>query len=340
MFVEIVDNKKIINVRPPISKSYAIRYAMAALLADDIETLEIIAKEKQLCDDIKNTLAAIYALIKGDILFCYESALLIRTISLLAPHYINEIPIYIFIDDALKNRLTEDLQKILNITNIKYSIETKKIEEIKSEKEIEEKIAKFYKLEKVFLKIQENSMKYFELIDDEEKNQSNLQSFSNLCEETRQNLVIKSKRNSEQINDVYNELKHCQKILNNHELLNENNKNEKCRKSKILEDVFTSFKAIENNLPGNKEFTFLKLYDNIKSGTYEIDASKTSQLLSGLLMSLPICEGDSVIDVINLNSKSYVDLTIDVMRHFGVNIICDKYQRFYISGGQSYVCSC
>jgi 5-enolpyruvylshikimate-3-phosphate synthase len=48
MFVEIVDNEKIINVRPPISKSYAIRYAMAALLADDIETLEIIAKEKQL----------------------------------------------------------------------------------------------------------------------------------------------------------------------------------------------------------------------------------------------------------------------------------------------------
>lgn len=337
MFVEIVDNEKIINVRLPISKSYAIRYAMAALLADDIETLEIIAKEKQLCDDIKNTLAAIYALIKDDILFCYESALLLRTISLLAPHYINEIPIYIFIDDALKNRLTEDLQKILNITNIKYSIETKKIEEIKNEKKIEENIAKFYKLEKVFLKIQENSMKYFDLIDDEEKNQSNLQSFSNLCEETRQNLEIKSKRNSEQINDVYNELKHCQKILNNHELLNENNKNEKCRKSKILEDVFTSFKAIENNLPGNKEFTFLKLYDNIKSGTYEIDASKTSQLLSGLLMSLPICEGDSVIDVINLNSKSYVDLTIDVMRHFGVNIICDKYQRFYISGGQSYV---
>lgn len=327
MFVEILDNEKVINVKPPISKSYAIRYAMAALLANDIETLESIAKEKQLCDDVKNTLAAIYALMQGDILFCYESALLLRIISLLAPHYyISEIPIYIFIDDDLKNRLIEELKKILSITHVKYSIVKKKIADMRPAKDYDLQLSIAFKVAEVFQKIQENLTNYLYLTDENQGSQS----ISNQAEPKNNSKLAQMKEIQNKGIEYGKELEKCISLL-------KNNGDEKHINSKILEDIFTSYKTIEDNLSKDKEFTFLKIHDVIKSGTYEIDASKTSQLLSGLIMSLPMCEGNSVVNVINLNSKAYVDLTIDVMRHFGVNVICAKYKKIYISGGQRYI---
>lgn len=72
----------------------------------------------------------------------------------------------------------------------------------------------------------------------------------------------------------------------------------------------------------------------LKSGEYTVDGSLSSQWVSGLLMSLPFCEGNSIITVKNgLNSRPYVDMTLDVLRSFGINIKNADYQRFYINVG-------
>jgi len=75
----------------------------------------------------------------------------------------------------------------------------------------------------------------------------------------------------------------------------------------------------------------------IHGGKITVDGSESSQFLSGLLMALPLCKKDSVVDVSHLKSKPYVSMTLALMRKFGVDIECDVELRcFRIRGGQEY----
>ncbi len=81
----------------------------------------------------------------------------------------------------------------------------------------------------------------------------------------------------------------------------------------------------------------LKLKGKIMPGKITIDGSISSQLLTGLLIALPIANGDSEIIVKNLKSMPYIDMTLSIINHFGVNIKHDDYQHFFISGNQQYL---
>ena len=72
---------------------------------------------------------------------------------------------------------------------------------------------------------------------------------------------------------------------------------------------------------------------------YEIDGSISSQFISGLLFYLPLLKNDSEIKIINeYESKSYVDLTIDALNKFGIQIEeKDNGRRLIIKGGQTYL---
>ncbi|MCF7925069.1 MAG: 3-phosphoshikimate 1-carboxyvinyltransferase, partial [Candidatus Izimaplasma sp.] len=62
----------------------------------------------------------------------------------------------------------------------------------------------------------------------------------------------------------------------------------------------------------------------------------SSQFFTGLLLTLPLLEQDSTIIIKNtLESKSYVDLTIHVLKAFGVSIR-ETPGRYYIKGNQTY----
>ncbi len=67
-----------------------------------------------------------------------------------------------------------------------------------------------------------------------------------------------------------------------------------------------------------------------------IDASSGSQVLSGLLMALPLTEFNSQLNVENLKSKPYIDLTIGLINKFGIEIRNDDYKKFEIIGNQTY----
>lgn len=75
----------------------------------------------------------------------------------------------------------------------------------------------------------------------------------------------------------------------------------------------------------------------IKGGKVNIDGSVSSQLLTGLLMALPLAEKDSEIRVSNLKSKPYVDMTLELMADFGIQAINRGYERFLIKGNQEYI---
>jgi 3-phosphoshikimate 1-carboxyvinyltransferase len=63
----------------------------------------------------------------------------------------------------------------------------------------------------------------------------------------------------------------------------------------------------------------------------EVDGSLSSQFLTGLLMSYAAADAKNVsIKVNNLTSKPYIDLTLDVMKQFGLNVPENRsYEEFY-----------
>ena len=80
----------------------------------------------------------------------------------------------------------------------------------------------------------------------------------------------------------------------------------------------------------------LKINGPLKGGRVKIDGSVSSQFLTGLLISLPVVAADSEINVENLKSKPYIDLTIEILKKFGIHIEHQDYHRFFILGGQKY----
>jgi 3-phosphoshikimate 1-carboxyvinyltransferase len=75
----------------------------------------------------------------------------------------------------------------------------------------------------------------------------------------------------------------------------------------------------------------------LKAGLFQLPGNVSSQFITGLLFALPLLEGDSEIQLTTiLESKGYVDLTLQVLRDFGIQIENKNYRRFIIPGGQSY----
>lgn len=76
----------------------------------------------------------------------------------------------------------------------------------------------------------------------------------------------------------------------------------------------------------------------LTGGCVEIDGSISSQFLTALLMAAPLFSGDTEIRIKGeLVSTPYIDLTIHIMSTFGVEVINDGYQCFYVKGNQSYL---
>jgi len=80
----------------------------------------------------------------------------------------------------------------------------------------------------------------------------------------------------------------------------------------------------------------LTLCGPLRGGRAQIDGSISSQLLTGLLMALPLCEEDSELTVCGLQSRPYIDLTIDLLHSFGITVTHLQYEKFTIPGGQQY----
>lgn len=87
----------------------------------------------------------------------------------------------------------------------------------------------------------------------------------------------------------------------------------------------------------NNSFPPIKVRGPLGSGKANVDGSESSQFLSGLLLSLPLCRGDSEVIARRLKSKQYVEMTLEIAERFGVKIVHDpQLRRFEIEGGQEY----
>ena len=81
----------------------------------------------------------------------------------------------------------------------------------------------------------------------------------------------------------------------------------------------------------------LTVNGKLKPGNYEIDGNISSQFITGLLYALPLLEGDSKLTINkNLESKGYVDLTLEILKLAGIEIVNNDYKSFDIRGNQTY----
>ena len=90
---------------------------------------------------------------------------------------------------------------------------------------------------------------------------------------------------------------------------------------------------------GIKFLTETMPYDitgTLKGGIFEIEGNVSSQFVTGLLFALPLLEGNSEIRLTShLESRPYVDITIDILRRFGITVENSE-NGFRIVGGQKY----
>ena len=81
----------------------------------------------------------------------------------------------------------------------------------------------------------------------------------------------------------------------------------------------------------------LTVNGKLKAGNYEIDGNISSQFITGLLYALPLLDGDSKLTINkNLESKGYVDLTLEILKLAGIEIMNNDYKSFDIKGNQIY----
>ena len=86
-----------------------------------------------------------------------------------------------------------------------------------------------------------------------------------------------------------------------------------------------------------EDYLPLKVNGGLKSGEFTVRGDISSQFITGLLYALPLLDGDSVIHIsTEMESKGYIDLTIDILKMFGIEIENRNYQEYYIKGNQKY----
>lgn len=99
-------------------------------------------------------------------------------------------------------------------------------------------------------------------------------------------------------------------------------------------EIFDKHKVYYTNKYGELPLT---LKGQLSSGTYEVKGDVSSQFITGLLFALPLLPGDSVIRLTTpLESKPYVDMTMEIMKRFGITVVNENDEAFHIPGSQRY----
>lgn len=79
----------------------------------------------------------------------------------------------------------------------------------------------------------------------------------------------------------------------------------------------------------------------LQGGEFILDGDVSSQFISGLLFALPLCDKPSTIVIKEpFESRSYVNLTMQMLEHFGIEAEFSDPNTIYIKGNQEYHSGC
>ncbi len=100
----------------------------------------------------------------------------------------------------------------------------------------------------------------------------------------------------------------------------------------VYENIFS-----EKNINVCYENGEIIINGRLSPGEYTLRGDVSSQYITGLLLALPLLDGDSRLTVIPpVESKSYIDITLDVLNKFGIEIRKENEFIYFIKGNQKY----
>ena len=93
----------------------------------------------------------------------------------------------------------------------------------------------------------------------------------------------------------------------------------------------------EKGISYTLENRVLTVEGQLTPGVYTLPGDVSSQFVTGLLYALPLLEGDSEIRITSpLESRGYVDMTLDTLKTFGVTVENLDHETFRVPGRQTY----
>ena len=110
-------------------------------------------------------------------------------------------------------------------------------------------------------------------------------------------------------------------------------------RGRLMERPMTPYFKIfdEKGILYKQKKSALSINGKLCAGDFKIDGSVSSQFITGLLFALPLLDGDSHIIIEGtLTSRGYIDITLDVLKKYGIKITNDNYECFIIKGNQTY----
>ena len=76
---------------------------------------------------------------------------------------------------------------------------------------------------------------------------------------------------------------------------------------------------------------------SLSADEVSVDGSVSSQFLTAILMAAPLFASDTLIKIKGeLVSKPYIDITLDTMAKFGIDVVNNDYASFEVKGNQTY----
>ena len=104
------------------------------------------------------------------------------------------------------------------------------------------------------------------------------------------------------------------------------------RPMSVYEEIFR-----ERELYYNSDGEKIALSGALSAGEYRVAGNVSSQFISGLIFALPLLSGDSYIKITPpIESASYINLTLDAVRQFGISAYFVDECRIKIPGSQVY----
>lgn len=104
-----------------------------------------------------------------------------------------------------------------------------------------------------------------------------------------------------------------------------------------LDIYYKLFKEHGIDFTNNKGLLPLTVSGKLSGGSYEMSGTVSSQFISGLLFSLPLAKGNSIIQIPDkMESVGYIDLTLKILKKFNINIENNNYREFKIYGDSLY----
>ena len=111
-------------------------------------------------------------------------------------------------------------------------------------------------------------------------------------------------------------------------------------KKRPMKELFTALSSLGSSFsfPESEDFLPVQFHNTTSLSATEVtvDIDKSSQFLSALLISACLFSSDFTVHVTGTHGMAYIDMTVAMMRQFGVHVEKPDATTFFVPGGQTY----